>query len=160
MDSGQNTRKRDRLLSMFKRKERKQQASSSKATSVQTSDVIVHRPPPGDANTGDNERTRAKYLDATKLLQETVNAFEGRWGSFDFSELKGEPKDFDDSLFREKINTVMEARKNEVNDQTAWAKCRHAVQCAFTAFSPFAKNFLNIAKEGQAVFTTLCLSHL
>jgi hypothetical protein len=159
MDSGQNPRKRDRLISMFKRKERKQQASPSQTTSAETSDVIVPRAPPGDANTGDNERTRAKYLDATKLLQETVNAYEGRWGSYDFSELKGEPKDFDDSLFREKINTVMDARKNEVNDQTAWAKCRHAVQCAFTAFSPFAKNFLTIAKEAQAVFAIPYLSH-
>ena len=120
----------------------------------------MQRPPPSDAKTGDRQRTRARYLDAAKLLEEAVKAYEGRWGSFDFPELKGEPKDFDDSLFREKINTVMDARKNEVNDQTAWAKCRHAVQCAFTAFSPFAKHFLTIAKECQAVFAIPCLSHL
>ena len=69
-------------------------------------------------------------------------------------------KDFDDSLFKEKINVIIDAWKNEVNDQTAWEKCKHTIQCAFTAFSPFAKHFLTIAKDAQAVFSTPYLSHL
>ena len=93
-----------------------------------------------------------KYLDSAKLLEEAVKSNKNTWGSFNFPELKGEPEDLDDSLFREKLNIVMDARKNEVNDRTAWAKCMHAVQCAFTAFSPFGKHFLDIVKEGQAVF--------
>jgi hypothetical protein len=156
MDSRQNTRKRDRIISLFKRREH---APSSQTSSGQINDVIVPQPSPSDAKPGDRQRTRAKYWDAVKLLQETVKTYEDRWGSFDFPELKGEPEDFDDILFREKINTVMDARKNDVNDQTAWAKCKHAVQCAFTAFSPFAKNFLTIAIEGQAVFVFPYLSH-
>lgn len=94
------------------------------------------------------------------MLEETVKAYEGRWGSFEFAELKGEPEDFNDSLFRDQINTLMDARRNDVSDQTTWEKCRHAVQCAFTAFSPFAKNFLTIMKEGQAVRVIPRLSHL
>ena len=98
-------------------------------------------------------------MSATKLLEGTVKAFEDHWGSFDFPELRGEPENFDDSLFREKINVVMDARRNEVKDQSAWAKCRDAVQYVFTAFSPFAKHFLTIAKEGQAVIPIASLSH-
>jgi hypothetical protein len=159
MERGQNRRKLDRVKFFVKRKDQAQHPPSSEMTSVQTPDITVLHHSPSNAKTGDRQRTRAKYLDATKLLRETVKAYEGQWGSFDFPELKGEPENFDDSLFREKINTVMEARQNDVNDQKAWAKCRHAVQCAFTAFSPFAKTFLTIAKEGQAVFATPCLSH-
>ena len=70
----------------------------------------MRRPPPSDAKTGDRQRTRERYLDAAKLLEEAVKAYEGRRGSFDFPELKGEPEDFDD---REKINTVMDARRSE-----------------------------------------------
>jgi hypothetical protein len=145
MDSGQKARKRDRLISLLKRKERTQQRSSTQTTS-------------GDANT-DRQRARAKYLDAAKLLEETMKAYEGQWGSFDFSDLKGEPEDFDDSLFKAKINTIMDVRKNQVSDQSAWAKCRHAVQCAFVAFSPFAKHFLTIVNEDQAVYAVHCISH-
>ena len=149
MDDGQRLRKRDRIISLFKRREQTPQPSPTPTTST---DSTVQCPPPSDAKTGDRQRTRARYLDAVKLLEEAVKAYQGRWGSFDFPELKGEPENFEDSLFREKINTVMDARKNDVSDQTVWAKCRDAVQCAFTAFSPFAKNFLTITKEGQAVF--------
>jgi hypothetical protein len=80
-------------------------------------------------------------LDATKLLGETIKAYEGQWGSFDFPELKDEPEDFNDSLFRGKISAIMDGRESDVNDKNAWAKCKHAVQCAFTAFSPFRKTF-------------------
>jgi hypothetical protein len=82
-----------------------------------------------------------------------------KWGSFDFPELTGKPKNFDDSWFKEKINTVMNARKNDINDQTAWAKCRHPVQCAFPAFSPLAKIFLIIATNVQAVSVIPCFSY-
>ena len=148
MDNGQKYRKRGRMKLLFKRKEREQQVPSSQVTSI-PSDVS---PAYANADSGDRQRTRTKYLEATKLLEETVKAYEGRWGSFHYPELRGEPEDFDDSLFREKLNIVMDALKNEVNNQTAWEKCRHIVQCAFTAFSPFAKTFLTIIKEGQAVF--------
>ena len=152
MESGQKPRKRDRLNFLFKRKERTQQTTSSQTSSIQRDDMQ----PPADtaANTGDGERSKARYLDAARLLEETVKAYQDKWGSFNFPELKGEPKDFDDSLFREKINAVVETRKNNIKDPSAWEKCKDVVQCAFTAFSPFAKNFLTIAKEGQAVFAT------
>ena len=147
-DNGQKPRKRDRFKGLFKRKDQPQQAPSPQTSG----DVTKQHAMPSDANTGERQRTRARYLDAAKLLGETIKMYEGQWGSFDFPELNGEPEDFDDSLFREKINAVIDARESAVMDGKAWARCKHAAQCAFAAFSPFAKHFLLIAKEGQAVF--------
>jgi len=161
MDSGQKARKRYRISTLFKRKEQKQPTPSPQTTSVQTNDSLAPSPhPPSDAKTGDGQRTRTRYFDSVKLLEDAVKVNQDKWGSFDFPELDGEPKDFNDAQFREKINTVINAQRKNIIDQTAWEKCRHAAQCAFTAFSPFAKNFLTIAANIQAVFVILCLSHL
>jgi hypothetical protein len=153
VDNGRKPRKRDRFKTLFKRKDKAQTLSQTS-----NSDLITG-PGPSHTNSGERQRTRAKYLDAAKLLRETIEMYEGQWGSFDFPELNGEPEDFEDSLFRKKINAVMDARASVVTDKTAWGRCMHVVQCAFTAFSPFAKHFLIIAKEGQAVFAKHYLSH-
>jgi hypothetical protein len=154
MDSERKPRKRDRLISVFKRKNRTPDPASQTA-SAQTGESSAQNSSASNVESGDRQRTKTRYLEATKLLEEVVKGSGTRWGSFDFPELKGEPGDLNDLQFREKINSTLEARENEVKDRTAWAKCSHVVQCAFTAFSPFAKNFLTIAKEGQAVLRLL-----
>ena len=100
---------------------------------------------------GDRQRTRARYLDAAALLKETLRGHQGLWGSFDFPELSGELDEFDDSQFIDKINVVLGARQRSIKDLNAFGKCCHAARCIFTASSPFAKNFLAIAREGQQV---------
>ena len=112
MDS-KKPRKRDRIPFLFKQKEQTQPPS------IQTNDSLVQLSLLIDAKTGDRERTRIKYLDSAKQLEEAVKSNEDTWGSFDFLELKGEPENFDDSLFRDKIHTIIDAQKNEVNDQTS-----------------------------------------
>jgi hypothetical protein len=153
MDTGPKQRKRNLVRALFKRKGQTQGTPSHQTTSAQT--LVASPHPRGYVKTGDRQRTRTRYFDSAKLLEDAVKANQDNWGSFDFGELKGEPEEFDDSLFREKIKTVMDERTSGVNDQMAWAKCRHVVQCAFTAFSPFAKHFLTIAKEGENVFAIL-----
>src|SRR5271170_7278722 len=148
MDSGPKPRKRNLVSALFKRKGQTQGTPSPRTTSAQTLVPSPHPP-------GDRQRTRTRYFDSAELLEDAVKANPDNWGLFDFGELKGEPEEFDDSLFREKIKTVMDERASGVNDQMAWAKCRHVVQCAFTAFSPFARHFLTIAKEGENVFAIL-----
>jgi hypothetical protein len=106
----------------------------------------------------DEQRAKERYKEAVQLLAESIKKRQGQWGSFEFPELTGEPKDFDDALFIDKINATLKVRKTTIKDQTAWTKCHEAIQCFFKRFSPFAKNFLLVAKEGQAV--SLFLSHL
>lgn len=62
-----------------------------------------------------------------------------------------ELEDVDDSQFKIRLDSLLEANKNMVKDRTTWTKCGHTIECFFTAFSPFAKSFLMIAKEGSAV---------
>ena len=38
---------------------------------------------------------------------------------------------------------MLESRKKDIKDETAWSKCRETIECVFTALSPFSKNFLN-----------------
>jgi hypothetical protein len=154
MDSGRKPRKRDRIISVFRRKQPSSEPTPQ-FTSVQTGESSAQSPSSGNTESGDRQRTRTRYLEAAKLLEEVVKGCGSRWGSFDFPELKGEPGDLSDTQFREKINTALDAHKNEVKDQAVWNKCRRVVECAFTAFSPFAKNFLTIAREAQSVLPLL-----
>ena len=128
MESPQTVRKRDRI-------------------SPQTSQIATE--------SADRQRTKARYREAAKLLEEAVKGRESQWGKFEFPELVGELEDFDVSEFKDNINSILEKRKGDVQDDTAWRKCEHAIQCFFTAFSPFAKNFLSIAKGAQAVISNL-----
>lgn len=152
--------KSGRIVSLFKRKEpaqtKRQITSSSHASSA---DFGAQLPSFTSARAGDRQRTRKKYLDATKLLEASLKTYGEKWGLFDFPELNGEPETFEDSQFREKINAIMDAQKSKVNDQNAWAKCKHGLQCAYIAFSPFAKNFLTITKDVQVVFPLLAISY-
>jgi hypothetical protein len=123
---------------------RKNEPLESNAASIRNALPVVEVSP-------DRRRTIERYQQAAKLLEDAVNGRADTWGGFDTSLLKGEPENFNDSQFRDKVNEVLDARKDEVESRSAWTKCCHTFQCAFVAFSPFAKNFLAIAKEAQAV---------
>ena len=142
MESPQRVRKRDRVGALFRRKDQAPPPAESPQTSSK---------PSGVTESADRQRTKARYREAATLLEEAVKGRESQWGKFEFPELAGELEDFDVSDFKHNINSVLDKRRGAVKDDTAWGKCEHAIQCFFTAFSPFAKNFLRIAKEGQAV---------
>ena len=143
-------RKRDLLLPFI----RKEQVSLPGPTSPRSAEhqIASHQPTPSTSHTEspDGQRSKARYLEALSLLEDAVKGREARWGTFDFPQLKGELDDLSPSQFKESINTVIE-RNAPLKNTTTWAKCEYALQCCFTAFGPLAKNFLMIAKEGQAV---------
>ena len=105
------------------------------------------------ANNDYNDRQRAqiKYIEAATQLREAIRIRKGHWNSFDFEELSGEPEGFDDSQFKNKINAVCKSRETSIKDRKGWSKFAYAIECVFTAFSPFAKNFLIIANNAQSV---------
>ena len=105
----------------------------------------------GNSETLDRERTKERFIKACKFLSEAVKGKESRWGVFDFPELAGEPENSSLTQFKNNINNSFRVRRRRVRDATAWEKCEHAIECFFTAFSPFAKAFLTVAKEGQSV---------
>src|SRR5271154_5619707 len=152
MENSRKPRVRERITGLFK-KPRNSDASQSPPSQTETE---------ASASTVegyvDRERTLERYREATKLLEDTVKGrgkeWGKEWGVFDFPELKGEPESFDDSGFKDRIDTVLRARRDAMNDRTVLGKCGHALQRVFTAFSPFAKNFLTIASQGQSVLAS------
>ena len=110
-----------------------------------------HIPPSGGDDYGDRERTITRYKEAANVLQEAIKSRQGSWELFDLQGLTGEPADFDDAQFRDKINLSIVSKGPHMKDQHSWSKCKQAIECIFTALSPFAKNFLKIAKDVQSV---------
>jgi hypothetical protein len=132
------------LNALFRRMKASSQKRVLTPSSVQSSLTPVDVSP-------DRRRTIERYQQAAKQLEDAVNGRAYVWGGFDVSLLKGEPEDFNDSQFRDRVNMVLDARKDAVESRSAWAKSCRTFQCAFVAFSPFAKNFLEIAKQAQSV---------
>src|ERR1700737_1865004 len=159
MKSGKTPRKRDPLKALleWKRKDKTSPTPPQIPTAGTSTAAITS--PSIQGSCGNRRRATAQYLKAAKALEEVVNGCKSQWGSFDFPELRGEPINPTDSQFKLKIETVLEAQKSNFKDQSAWEKCKHTVQCVFSALSPFAKNFLTIAAQAQSV-PALCVSNL
>ena len=104
-----------------------------------------------DSHYNDRQRAQTRYEEAASLLKEAIKIRKGPWGCFDFEELSGEPEGFDDSQFKNKINAILISRETSIKDRNGWFKFTYAVECVFTAFSPFAKNLLMVAKDAQSV---------
>jgi hypothetical protein len=99
----------------------------------------------------DRQLAQIRYKEAANRLKEVLKIRKGPWGSFDFEELSDEPEHFDDLQFKNKINAVIMSWETSIKDRRGWVKFTYAVECVFTAFSHFAKNFLTVAKDAQAV---------
>jgi hypothetical protein len=153
MESDRKPQMRDRITGFFK-KLRGQEVSESA-----THRVHSEPPVPKAEVYGDRERTRERYKDAAKLLEEVVKGRGSEWGGFDFPELQGEPEGFDDVKFKDKLDTVLQTRKDGLKDRSALKKCGDLVQRMFTASAPFAKNFLSIARQAQSVPAHSMISH-
>jgi hypothetical protein len=146
MKSGLKPRKRDRLRFLFSKNE--PLSSLINARSVQP--PVQNTPTAGEAY-GDRERAKVRYLDAERLLEEAVKRHGDRCKFFDFSETTGEPEDFNDARFKDKINSTLASLKSEVNSQNAWERFEYGIQRLLAFFGPFLKNILIIAKECQSV---------
>lgn len=115
-------------------------------------------PNPTKFDSDDKQRTTDRYIEASNLLYEAIKGRESQWGTFEFPELSGELESFNVSQFKDNINNIIESRRANVKRSSSWGKCEHAIQCFFTAFSPFAKSFLRIAAEGQSVSPFMTIS--
>src|SRR5271167_286093 len=75
----------------------------------------------------DQQRVIERYAAATELLQEAIKSQETIWGSPEWAELHNLQSEQFDSQFINKINNVLELRKEEAQDISSWKKCRRAV---------------------------------
>ena len=148
MQSGQKLRKT--FSSLLQRKEQPPKAPQNSASQSEHENPIS-----GVPESSDGHRTKARYLASIKALEEAVKGREHQWGCFDFPELQGELEDFHTSQLQDKINEALKAREHRVKDRKAWGKFRQLAETCFTTFTPFAMNFLTIAKEGSSVIMVL-----
>ncbi len=102
-------------------------------------------------NYDDRQRAQIRYKEAATELNEAIKSRKGSWGSFDLEELSGEPEGLDDAQFKNKINATLIAREKSIKDKKGWSNVTYAVECVFTALSPFAKIFLTVANNAQSV---------
>jgi hypothetical protein len=103
----------------------------------------------------DKERTRERYKHAISLLEDALKGRNEKWGNFEIPKLEGELENVNPAEFRGKLAALCETYSAK-HDRNWVGKCAHAIECCFTAFAPFAKNFLAIARESAQVLPTAC----
>ena len=100
---------------------------------------------------GDGKRTKRRYEDAARKLKQSLGFCKGNWQPFDIPEFNDVPNDALPQV-QEAIENMLKARDNAMQNPEFWSKKKRAVKRVFTAISPFAKNFLQVAKEGSSVY--------
>jgi hypothetical protein len=105
-------------------------------------------------NLTDRERTELRYKDAVERLQKSLKHRPANWETFQISSL---PNIITNSntdhlcYLQAEINKILESHKNSVKNANILSKGKSIVERTFKALSPFAKNILIVAKEGQSV---------
>jgi hypothetical protein len=102
----------------------------------------------------DHTRVQRRYEEAVGKLKDALQYRKDGWDSLDFDIPDAKTDSFDDATFQDHLNDILKAREESMADKTVWGKFGRTVQTVFTVFSPFAKNFLNVAINAQAVLQT------
>src|SRR5438876_6586181 len=134
-----------RLASRLKRRETPSRATTPTSSRNNQASQAVNN------DYDDRQLALNRYRKAADQLKEAINIRKDSWGSSDFEELSDEPEGFDDSQFKNKINAILISQETSIKDRNGWSKLTYAVECVFTALSPFAKNFLMATKDAQTV---------
>lgn len=148
----QGTRGRFRgLASKLKSRKATSPATSQTTAATSSQNNQSQACQPLNNNYDDRQRAQIRYKEAATELNEAIKIRKGLWGSFDLEELSGEPEGLDDAQFKNKINETLISRETSIKDRKGWSKFTYAVECVFTALSPFAKSFLQVANNAQSV---------
>ena len=124
-------------------------STSQSQSSVKRNHFVV----PPDAF-GDRKATEERYKAASKRLEDALTIRRANWKAFDIPTVSLDLCANDPiPQLREQLNLTLEARRNVVENRDFWAKGKNIVERTFTAISPFAKNFLVIARQGAAVLS-------
>ena len=99
---------------------------------------------------GDLARTLSRYQAALDTMKNALkDDRRSGWGSFDLPELNAVGDQAGVKEIKERVDLVLEA-KHKGKEKIA-SKVNNFVEQIFLTMAPFAKNFLTVAKEAQAV---------
>jgi hypothetical protein len=103
---------------------------------------------------GDRKRTLMRYVAAVEELKAALRLGRPGWEKFEFPEFDIIPEsDGSLALLQEAIDEKLNA-SDEFGDRSIWQKGKKMAERLFVALSPFAKNFLTVAKgASQSVLT-------
>jgi hypothetical protein len=103
---------------------------------------------------GDRKRTLMRYVAAVEELKSALKLGRPGWEKFEFPEFDVIPEsDGSLALLQEAIDEKLNASK-DLGDINIWQKGKKMAERLFVALSPFAKNFLTVAKgASQSVCT-------
>ena len=101
--------KPNRISALFKRK-------NQIHPSIDPQQSVPNTKPSSTEDSQDRKRTKARYVEANKILHKLVKECGDQWSGLDFVELNVE--NVSDSQFKNKIDMVLEGYKNKVNDHT------------------------------------------
>jgi hypothetical protein len=105
---------------------------------------------------GDQERTNLRYTEAVRQLKEALAI--GRqshscWQTFEFPNTDDVSEGGKSLFLKEELDRILTTWKLFPDNPNAWSMCKRTIKQMFWVFSPFAQNFLLIAKEGANVPT-------
>jgi hypothetical protein len=133
-----------RLRSRLKGTETSPKTTTTSSQDSQASEAINN-----DYN--DRQLVLNRYRKAVERLKEAIKIRKCPWDASDFGEFNDEPDGFDDSQFKNKLNTILISREMSIKDRKGWSKFTYAVECVITAFSPLTKNLIMATKGAQSV---------
>ena len=98
----------------------------------------------------DTVNSKDMYNTAIRKLKKALKVRRNEWGSFEFPELDALSEQ-DIWKIQTEVDKVLTTRRKSLEDPKGWLKCKAIMEHAFMAFTPFAKNALNVAGAANAV---------
>ena len=100
---------------------------------------------------GDQERTKLRYEKAAKALAKSLKLCQRDWPPFELPKFNDVVNDDVLPDVQEAIEKMLNAREQSMKNPDFWSKRKRTITRIFSATSPFAKSFLQIAKAGSSV---------
>ena len=127
---------------------------SSQTITAVPRNVPPRVPDPSAPKDADTINSMEIYETAKRKLKEALKIRRDDWESFEFPELDGLSEQRDISKLQLEIDKILALRKQSIKDPKGWSKLKVIMEHAFMAFTPFAKNVLNVAMPANQVSTS------
>jgi len=99
----------------------------------------------------DTDRSKERYRKACDDLEEMLETYRQHWDTSELPNLDNLPENEDISMLQKEIANYFAARERSQQNKSAWSTIKGIIEKGYTALSPFAKTFLSVAGQADAV---------